>query len=633
MSASKPPVKEQRKRGKKYKKREVKNKKAEYYVSKDMRNARTTHTLNSNNTLTTMNPSLVYDIQGTQAALDAVANAFVNFALNRDWAASCPDPSYPYWARVYVSNILYNAATNGTLLSSSVTDILNNVCNAIRNKGVPSGQGRVEYKWTFPGFTVPEWKIAMGPPIYDRYWQTGVIQNNGGETNSFFKSIVPPDTYTEELGQVAWTSLSQFLHTLSETGKGSKLLVLRANAPGGPLERDVSAFANNIVTLGGSFANVGGLGALSQLEVPIKSPIYSVFVPGQTNAGYPAFSPVRYGKFSRSRTGDGMSLVMAQLLDGNENIHRMKNNFKFKYVDFNEIAEVVFMYMSELIYLTLDDPQVQNAIIVNGVAAATQSCTCPLTLQEVLLILRYTLLSAMSETQYGVQGTYYSAPENTNDNKFCPFITSYAVGPIPGATEMMLPMILIENIRSLLYRINRNYLGGKQNPNIYVPVLGQYYLDAFNQADWVVSHLYKEDEPPLLVNVFKDNTTGCHYKGVDKKTGKPIFGAEIPISMIDGQTENDILAIGDPGPISELVQMWNSWLVTRSSKSTTLTTLGKEAGITSCTVLPVTRIWVKNQVDAERISRKPPRKTYLKCTAEDSLYGERATATVMSQYC
>ena len=231
------------------------------------------------------------------------------------------------------------------------------------------------------------------------------------------------------------------------------------------------------------------------MEVPIKSPIYSVFVPGQTNAGYPAFSSIRYGKFSRSRSGDGMTLVMAQLLDGNTNIHRMKNNIKLKYIDFNEIAEVIFLYMTELIYLTLDDPEVLNSIIVNGTEAATSSCTCPLTLQEVLLILRYTLLTAMSETQYGVQGTYYSAPENTNDNKFVPFIMSYGVGPIPGASEMMLPLILVENIRSMLYRINRNYLGGKKNPNIYVPVLGQYYLDSFNQADWVVTHLYKQDEP------------------------------------------------------------------------------------------------------------------------------------------
>jgi len=333
---------------------------------------------------------------------------------------------------------------------------------------------------------------------------------------------------------------------------------------------------------GSGFSGCGGFGLTIENDTPIRFPLFSVVKTPVTQV----FDPARFGNHCHKMSGD--PIVLGGLLAGmlKPNQVGLRTAPCFKMIDFLEFVEVLALIAQRAVQELFDDPT--NAGIVS---TDISQFLCPLTLQEVGILLRAVVMNSDKDTQHLVQGLYPWVPSG-GENKFVPFTAGVGTCAQPGGTEPLFPLPFVENIRSLTYRSNSGGLKGDKNPRLWIPVLGKMFNDAISQDDYNV--LFQDQAFPLFMP-----TTALVYKSTEKVKGVSvdIYGAETPINLIDGNTGSVFAALNDPGALNFYAAKWNVWIKTIGAYLAPLTPVGTDAGITILESITMTQHWVTNPID------------------------------------
>jgi len=214
---------------------------------------------------------------------------------------------------------------------------------------------------------------------------------------------------------------------------------------------------------------------------------------------------------------------------------------------------------------------------------------CPLTLQEVMLLLRNTMMGAYKDSQAAVQGCLPFRPSGSGSNSFTPFLAGTNSCAL-DTLDMFLPTPLVENIRSLAAR--RVPSKTSKGKFWYLPVLGQMFQDELSAADYTTV-VTIGGVPQAPMSVFQ---TGAVFEATDidlKGNESKHMLAETLISLIDGTTGSSQAFINDPEHLKTLCTLWNAWLNGSgiAQYSTAVITLGTEKGINVLCSVAMTRIW------------------------------------------
>jgi len=402
------------------------------------------------------------------------------------------------------------------------------------------------------------------------------------------------------LGAAAFSQVIQFMAKESMGGAGSVSRLVPTSLKTG-YETNVSSFCVNGSAEGNGWAGIGGFVDQAQLEVPIFNPLFAVFSPNiignQTD---------RFFNLTTAASGDSAFLggALAELFT--EQTWSMKRYPKFHAVDFLEFGDVLANWVSSILSALTNDPQTQTSQ-VEGVDLS--AFNCPLTLQEVLLLLRNVIMSAFKDTQPLVQALYPRQPASATAVEFVPYVASATTCAL-NAGGMLLPQLFIENIRALVARhVAMGVRGKGSNANQkqtsgadvqwWIPVLGQYQGYQLNTTDYT----YTNTTTGIVYPAFSVNALTKVRKDPKTKTEVRENMIEVPISLIDGNTTSSSSTvyayINDPGQLKILETLWNDWIMTTGVQnfSSPLGVLGTELGISVLTSIAMTRHWVPSSLD------------------------------------
>jgi len=413
---------------------------------------------------------------------------------------------------------------------------------------------------------------------YGNTWSAG-WENTSVLIDGFPTVSITPIAYTDPLGQSSFQDLCQFMadNTTDPGFKKSAALVPVSTVT--PFDNDVSVYAIIQQWQGVGSASIGGgFFGLAQHEVPIQRPLLTLFLASLDPGGSDV--PNRFFAKSWPVAGDntflGASLCDMFTLPETHSRERTK----FHAVDFLEFGDVLAIWMQTIAQSLLNsDPTLIASAVV-----------CPLTLQEVLLLLRNTMMGGFRDTQGAVQGLLPWMPSGSTDNQFNPFTSS--VGSCPLQTlDMQLPIPLIENVRALA---GKKVPTGSTGVCWYAPVLGQYETDVLSSGDYLITPQGGE-----AVSVF---TTGAIFrkKVKDTKGNMTVMSLlETPISLVDGDAAGTLVMINSPSRLKILIDMWNDWIKSSGvgSYSVQMGTFGTEKGITALSSVTMTRHWVAVPVE------------------------------------
>jgi len=556
--------------------------------SLDIRSDATTANLNDSTSMANVSPSINYDVATSIQRLSGVSLSVVCYALQRGWDAYVL-PGRPLAAWVYLTEILVAYASGITPKAPLVPQAIKTLGSRLTPKTHYSGTGKVTYRFALPSLDVLSnlsWLEPMGPIVYARNLNLGQIGTstiNGGLTD-----IVQPPSTTPDTAADSWTTMINFLQQNDDL-KGNWQLVPAAIAPGG---YDSSAYCQKLDSPGGGYNGTGAWGTQISLETRIYSPVFTGLV-AQVNGP----NPTRWNKFSRGWSGDALTMggLVCNVLHPKQ--LRMQNAPAYKPIDFNELLDVIVRFCVGVVEKAVNDAQNNsNFIESNNNSSVSESITCPLSIQEIALILRATCMNLFKDTQYFVQGIFPRIPSNQNDNEFVPFVCGFGTAARPSVSSMLLPVIFVENLRSLTLRSNMGGKAGAANPQLYIPVLGIYFEDdlAATSSKYVVDY---SSATPRQINVF---TEPRFVTGKDKK-GFETLGAELSVSLIDGKANSSYFCINDPGYLNPRIALWNEWIVNNGNFITDVTSLGTDGGINALASIGVSTHWQEAVLGATEV--------------------------------
>jgi len=544
-------------------------------------------------------------------SLTGIAMGYVSLALERGYAGFTPNPNFPYWSFVYMFKILSSYVGNQPLPVPQMPYWLLCLCQALSPKKVPYQQGFATYAFLLdnPNF-VPNSTFATGYIPYASQYTLG-IPDNTAPVNGFPGFTAPAVYPNDQQGELAFANLILFMSSKKGNVKGRHPSDLVPATLVTKYSKNVSVFALNTLVEGASHASVSGWAGQAQLEVPIMNPVLSAFTEAtiignaNTNRFYNSMATV---------AGDGLwlSVFMSTLATSQE--MKARRYPRFHAVDFLEFGDVMAQWVTGVIQSFVNDPQTIEANNTADIAQKRKSSekkkgmipagfpdpTCPLTLQEMLLLLRNIIMGVFKDTQAGVQSMLPRHPESQNDNEFTPYLCS-ANTCFLTMLDMLLPLAVVENIRALKAR--KITIKG-HDIQWYVPVLGQYF------QDFLVGDNYQYQFPDLPnsgVETHNSFAVGALFEKqvIDIKgniVSTPLVETEI--SLIDGTNSGSPVWINDPMQLKTLVGQWNKWIAefNLQAYSMTLTTVGSELGISSLTSVAMTRHWVE-QPQSVKIGR------------------------------
>jgi len=568
----------------------AKEKKAEIKVRhNDPRNSAVTSSSAVGNRLTNQLNTVVIQNVLDFDALIGMSQAYVAYANQRGYSSTTSDPSYPYWASCYMTQVLASACSSTTPRAIRMPLWLAAVCNALLTKSAPMKQGIATYSYIVNVAIPSSEGIIVGPLAYGygspwTYASTPVVGSNG------FPQCIESAVYTEANGVVAWTSLMNFMSTdTSSFMAASNKIVNWADCT--ECLTDVSAFCPVTTQMGGGVDGISGFGATAQSEVPIFTPFLAQLL--QNNPGQPLNN--RYPTYLQNVAGDPFFLAGAATAFVPMTEWGSRNPPKFHCIDFNEFLELMALYITRLYQSWGNDATNVPASIDPAFNPVTLQC--PLTLEEFSFLLRNTLMSAFRTTQPAVQALYPITPATGNDNQFVAFQAGPNTCSIDD-TGVLLPTPVIENVRALIGR----RVGAGKGAQHYVPVLGVYNSDVINNNDYQVTLVI--GDTPTVLNPFAaplaTNTNADLINGYSSSVGS-------------------YLQINDPGRLTTLTSFWNNWVTSWPSVySVPLGQMGNELGINALCSINLTRHWF-NDNDTERmitpvlmkveaVQRVPPRK-------------------------
>jgi len=530
----------------------------------------------------------------TGESLAWVCRGYISKAFERGYGGFASSQYSPYYALVYMTNLLINYASDQTIPVTQLPYWLLCLGHAISPKSVPFGHGLASYKMKVTDTVpyIPSVNAAIGYQTYGYLWTAG--WTSGSTINGFPVISTAGAAYTDALGASAFQELCQFMATNTSKTSMARVNQLVPSTISTPFKTDVSSYAIFSQAEGlGATGFGGGLYGQLQLEVPIRHPILSLVSCGSDSQFVRL--PTRNFNWATPIAGDPCSLgaIMSSVLSTPE--LSMKRNIRFKSVDFLEFLDVVAQWVSQIVQAYFNDKD--NLITATSAATAV----CPLTLQEVGLLLRNTIMSAFKQSQAAAQGVYPFSPTAGTDNEFVPFVNSITTCPL-NMLDMQLPRPLIENIRALAAR-HLKYPASSHDILWYFPVLGQYCLDVLSSSSYVAT--WNDAGVPTTVNVFTSGAIFAKLETDSKGNEVRIPMVESEISFIDGSSGTSLVFINDPEQLKIKAAMWNQWIKTSGleSYSTSLGTVGTENGINVLCSISTTRIWADLATDISRDGR------------------------------
>jgi len=358
------------------------------------------------------------------------------------------------------------------------------------------------------------------------------------------------------------------------------------------MKRNVSSFATNSCPQGGGTQTIGGMASTAQLEVPILTPFLSVMAPAPLVG---CVDPIRFPEWATSTAGDP---IWAGYVASNTplNLWNYKRHPKFHFIDFLEIGDVMAQFVQALQNTFFLDPDTIGALASTTSGLTPLNYQCPLSLQEMLILLRNEVLSSW-KTQSGVQGLYPITASSDSDNQFVAYVVGSTTAS-QGATGMLLPQSLVENLKAL--QIHSVHGKNPHDELCFVPILGQYYTDLLVKTDYDYTYTTTSSTGPTTTTLpcFSDGGNVPLYREkVKRQTSKGIIEEwvnlnETPISLIDGSAGGTLVFINDQNRLKQLTTLWNRWI--QQSLSTycdPLLTVGGESGPSILTFSGSTRYW------------------------------------------
>jgi hypothetical protein len=463
------------------------------------------------------------------------------------------------------------------------------LCHAVSPKTVPMQQGKITYSWSFAVGTAPTTGTPVGPTSFEYVWNPWLPGSAASGTDGF-PVCQSPTPYSPTLGAAAWIELTQFMQSKASLGNIHDLVPLATKTG---YEQDASAFSVCFANTGGGQNATGGFGTTVSLEVPIFNPIFgSLYTPPYNQPAVANRYPVWDTAFSGDSvwTGGYLSGIGAEDQIG------YKRAARFHFVDFNEFFETVSYWIQGLINNYGMDPEFQ----LNAEGFGPPNLSCPLTQQEVALLLRNVLMQAFKESQPSVQGLYPALPTSQTDPQFVAFLAASNTCFL-ASTPMQLPEGLVENIRALVMRCSvgsaKDTNNATKQPLWFVPVLGLFNGDS--PLDNSYQYYFTLGENTMIGNIYA--TDSFMYENVKNKDGsstKKILATDV-FGFVDGydSTQNAYVQINDPMRLNDLCTIWNSWISQwPSTYSSQLTVLGTEGGINVLTSNMMTRYWTLSDV-------------------------------------
>jgi hypothetical protein len=558
--------------------------------------------------LQTAQQAIVIEVPIEYANFYVFASGYLTRALEKGFAASSDEDYYPYFAWIYIANLLSQYASGSVPPALKLPFVLHCIGRALTTKTVGMDNGKVTYAFIVNPTTIPAPNLwPVGYDIYGYVFYMGAVPPTPPLINGFpVMTIVGFPTYTVELGAAAFANMNLFLANKMADNDDFKLV--NSTSPT-PFDKDVSSFALMRNQQGLGFAGVasGGFGQLATLEVPIFRPLLSLLqsfpVPGGSGEA------ARYPNLIQNVAGDASTLgaYLGTLIPvSNQGV---KRPIKFHVIDFNEFLETIAFWMQGLMNASVSDPL--------GTWSTTNpptNLTCPLTLQEVALLLRNTMMECFKDTQAGVQGLYPVTPSAGTDFQYVPF-TAHVGTCFLESVPWNLPTAIVENLRDLVVRYTQR---SKTDFEFFVPVLSEFRNDLISDADFTYIYAATEGDP-VAYPVFKPATMAENKRRVfnDKKQiMEDILVAETAVSFVDGSSSAGYLAINDPAVLTVLAGSWDDWLKSTglSTYSMTLSPFSAEIGINVLYSGAATRHWIggpdsQNSTRGGRKQPKPPSST------------------------
>lgn len=508
-----------------------------------------------------VNPTIPIIVQVDANVFRDLLLPVMSYAISRGFSLNTLNDSYIAWSWQYQSQLLLNAAQDGVPLSGMIPQWFALLYQAVIATGVNSRGGKVTYQMNITNTPDYSFEQLIGPPAFKHVFSLGV--KTSALVNGLFPVVEAPDAYTFEKGQMATQQLWLFLSSDDRIGahKHPHMHKMVESSGKNIMTEDVSAFAWFNGSPGGGKDNTGGWMKQVFHEVPIWKPIFSVFAANEKLLFNRAEVQLRPWSGDAITTG-------CMLVDG-IGMHQlgMKTYPVAKYLDLNEYLSVLAHVVRLVINLRL-----QTAAFVENVKNDThyydRHVRCPLTIQELGLILRATCMLVYNDTK-AFQGTYPRAATSPSDNEFVVYGSGIQTAPIPLGSQMLLPMFLVENI---LANRSRSVLSGKgKNPRMHVAVLGQFNGDRLSESDYRSE--YVVDDVPVHVPCFADDST------------------EVEISFIDGyfsKSPEGYCAINDPVGIVPLVEAWNNWVQEMGDHFRRVGSIDADAGISPLALIGLT---------------------------------------------
>jgi len=419
--------------------------------------------------------------------------------------ASLSNKVEAYYAMQYVYNYIIDCAENGTMSISAAPLCIKLLGDAIRPKRKKFKTGEMFFTWDLSdakGYEIP-YKYGSGLLV-----DFGIP--DGTQTINGFPAIIPGAVYTDELGSTAYQKLIGYLGDLSGA---SKMTIVSASGTPTLLKNDVSAFAYVFSEVGvESYSGIGGYNSETYLQTKITAPLLSVF--NQWTEGSAAAVEMHVTSGGGFATGSRLVTLAdpEQVKDKPKTI--------MKKIDMNDL----FSLLSFLV-----GTAVERAVTNNATSSFVP--TCPLTVQEVHLLLRL----CAGATAYKVAGS-----DITETNTFPYVITwrplqwSFAnANPAINARTILFPTVFVENMHSLAPVITnlKDFKGGRAQCLWFQPIFG-YWGDPLG--------MFTTSQGPLY----------------------SVSASEIPIdipNMVANIGTNPVLALAGV-QLDTMITMWNEWI-------------------------------------------------------------------------
>lgn len=443
-------------------------------------------------------------------------------ALRRGWKTL---NGYPFYAARYLYDS-FKAVFLGTFPTiSSAPRWFWVVCDAIYPKDARFKTGSIQYNWEFTGLddfsstTVMDGvTVVFGTP--------SVNSING------LSVLDPPAPYSLAAGEAAIAALFQFF---GDDGWNKKESI----SSGGTLVgKDVSSFACVYPEIGSAYSSPGGVATTVQTETFIRAPIFCHFAQYQLGTRWRGFQEYR------KSAGSACSVVPRLMALSSEKDIFNKVSPIYKFYNFDEFFETLALTVAS----ALEVSKANNL--------GTTPAICPLTSQQVQILLRQTILQVM-RNHIGQDLRYNSSAALD----FYPFsVANNGVDyTVRGVTGMLLPQLLAENIRACCRQLKEDSNGQLHD---LIPILGRY------------------DVPQLQNYTYTDPSTSSVL---------PVFSTvvlpevETPINLLSMSAVNPSAQLVYLDPNGEQIEMWmvewNQFMQSMSANLTPLTTPGSEKGI------------------------------------------------------